>query len=256
MLVLNGLVGLTLVVGGLKHHEPAINLRGANSYLSVLIPLAVLGLILPQYTTSTSDASASPLLSIFLIAMCVSLYGIFLGVQTMRHRHFFTQPVDGNEDEDDLAMIDQHDPPATMRTVPFHAVLLVLTMLPVVLLAKKLAILLDIGVVQLGAPRALAGLVVALLVLTPEGVAAIRAALGNHMQRGVNICLGSAVATIIVVGFVTDLHIQLGLDQLDTLLLVLTLLVSTVTFAGERTNSLQGAVHIMLFIAWIVLIFD
>lgn len=263
MLVLNGLVGLTLIVGGLKHHEPVINLRGANSYLSVLIPLAVLGLVLPQYTTSTADASASLLLSIFLIAMCVSLYGIFLGVQTMRHRHFFTQPIDGKEDEDDLAMIDQHDPPATMRTVPFHAVLLVLTMLPVVLLAKKLAILLDVGVVQLGAPRALAGLVVALLVLTPEGVAAIRAALGNHMQRGVNICLGSAVATIgltipavIVVGFVTDLHVQLGLDQLDTLLLVLTLLVSTITFAGERTNSLQGAVHIMLFIAWIVLIFD
>lgn len=261
MLVLNGLVGLTLVVGGLKHFEPVINLRGANSYLSVLIPLAVLGLILPQYTTSTPDASASPLLSIFLIIICVGLYGIFLSVQTMRHRNFFTQP--GDDDDDDLVVIDEHDPIAGMRTVPFHAVLLVLTMLPVILLAKQLAILLNVGVAELGAPRELEGLVVALLVLTPEGVAAIRSALGNRMQRGVNLCLGSAVATIgltipavIIVGFVTGLNVQLGLDQLDVLLLVLTLLVSTVTFAGGRTNILQGAVHIMLFVAWIVLIFD
>ena len=260
MLVLNGLVGLTLVVGGLKHHEPMFNLRGASAYLSVLIPLAVLGLILPKFTTSTTDGSVSTLLSIFLIAMCVCLYGIFLGVQTMRHRHFFTQPSEGDDEPD---VIDEHDPPASMRTVPVHAVLLVLTMLPVVLLAKKLAVLLDVGVVQLGAPTALAGLVVAILVLTPEGVAAIRSALSNHMQRGINLCLGSAVATIgltipaiIIVGFVTDLNVQLGLDQVGVLLLALTLLVSTVTFSGGRTNILQGAVHIMLFVAWIVLIFD
>jgi Ca2+:H+ antiporter len=258
MLVLNGLVAMTLLIGGLKHHEPVFNLRGANSYLSVIIPLAILGLVLPQFTTSTSDASASTMLSIFLIVMCVALYVLFLGVQTMRHRHFFTQPSD-----DDLDVVDTHHPPASMRTVPWHATLLVLTMVPVVLLAKKLAILLDVGVEELGAPTALAGLVVAILVLTPEAVAAARAAADNQMQRSINICLGSAVATIgltipavIIIGFFIGMPVQLGLSRVDSLLLILTLLVSTVTFAGGRTNILQGGVHAVIFMAWIVLIFD
>jgi len=258
MLVLNGLVGVTLIVGGLKHREPAFNLRGANAYLSVIIPLAILGLVLPRYTTSTVDASASPLISVFLVTMCVMLYAVFLGVQTMRHRHFFTQP-----DDDDLDVIDEHHVPAGLRTVPFHAVLLILTMIPVVLLAKALAVLMDAGVEQLGAPQQIAGLVVAILVLTPEGVSAIQAARANQLQRGINICLGSAVATIgltipavVCVGWATGLTVQLGLSSLDQLLLFLTLLASTVTFAGGRTNILQGAVHVVLFAAWIVLIFD
>jgi Ca2+:H+ antiporter len=258
MLVLNGLVAMTLLIGGLKHREPIFNFSGANAYLSVIIPLAVLGLVLPQFTTSTSDASASTTLSIFLIVMCVLLYGLFLGVQTMRHRHFFTQPTD-----DTMDVVDTHHPPASMRTVPWHAVLLILTMVPVVLLSKKLAILLDVGIEQLGAPTALAGLVVAILVLTPEAVAAAKAAAANQLQRGVNICLGSALATIgltipavILIGFATDMPVQLGLNRVDSLLLFLTLLVCTVTFSGSRTNILQGGVHAVIFLAWLVLMFD
>jgi Ca2+:H+ antiporter len=257
MLVLNGLVGLTLLVGGLKHREPIFNLRGANAYLSVLIPLAGLGLVLPRYTTSTADASASLSFSIFLIIMCGALYSVFLGVQTLRHRHFFTQPTD------DLDVVDTHHPPASLRTVPTHAILLILTMIPVVLLAKKLAVLLDVGVEQLGAPPELAGLVVAVLVLTPEGVAAVRSAADNQLQRGVNICLGSALATIgltipavIIIGFATGLNVQLGLSRVSEYFLFLTLLVSVVTFAGGRTNILQGVVHLVLFAAWIMLIFE
>jgi len=258
MLVLNGLVGITLLVGGLKHHEPIFNLRGANAYLSVIIPLAGLGLVLPRYTTSTADASASLSFSIFLIIMCAALYGVFLGVQTLRHRHFFTQPTDG-----DMDVVDVHHAPASLRTVRVHAVLLILTMLPVVLLAKKLAVLLDVGVERLGAPPELAGLVVAVLVLAPEGVAAVRAAADNQLQRGVNICLGSALATIgltipavIIIGFATGLNVQLGLSRVSEYFLFLTLLVSVVTFAGGRSNILQGAVHVVLFAAWIMLIVD
>jgi Ca2+:H+ antiporter len=258
MLVLNGLVAMTLLIGGLKHHEPKFNFSGANAYLSVIIPLAALGLVLPELTTSTADGSASMTLSIFLIVMCVVLYGLFLGVQTMRHRHFFTQPTD-----DTMDVVDTHHPPASMRTVPWHAVLLILTMVPVVLLSKKLAILLDVGIEQLGAPTALAGLVVAILVLTPEAVAAAKAAAANQLQRGVNICLGSALATIgltipavIMIGFAIGMPVQLGLNKVDSLLLFLTLLVCTVTFSGSRTNILQGGVHAVIFLAWLVLMFD
>ena len=261
MLVMNGLVGITLLVGGLKHHEQSFNLRGANAYLSVIIPLAILGLILPRYTTSTSDASASLLMSIFLIAMCGVLYVVFLGVQTMRHRHHFTQP--STDSDCDMDVVDTHDPPASMRTVPFHAVLLIATMIPVVLLSKKLAILMDVGVESLQAPPALAGVVVAILVLTPEGVAAVRSAMQNQLQRGVNICLGSALATIgltipavLIVGMVTGLHVQLGLPPQEELLLILTLLLTGVTFASGRTSILQGAVHLVVCLAWLTLIFD
>ncbi len=257
MLVLNGLVGITLLVGGLKHHEPVFNLRGASAYLSVIIPLAGLGLVLPRYMTSTPDASASLSFSIFLIVMCAVLYTVFLGIQTLRHRHFFTQPAD------ELDVVDAHHPPASLRTVPVHAALLILTMVPVVLLAKKLAVLLDVGVEQLGAPPELAGLVVAVLVLTPEGVAAVRSAADNQLQRGVNICLGSALATIgltipavIIIGFATGLNVQLGLTRVNEYFLFLTLLVCIVTFAGGRSNILQGAVHVVLFAAWIMLIIE
>ena len=256
MLVMNGLVGITLLVGGLRHHEQVFNFRGANAYLSVIIPLAVLGLILPRYSAATSDASASLLLSIFLIAMCVVLYVVFLGVQTLRHRKHFTQP--DAEDEDHA-----HDVPGVLRSVPFHAVLLVATMVPVVLLSKKLAVLMDVGVETLNAPPAIAGVVVAVLVLTPEGVAAIRSAMHNQLQRGINICLGSALATIgltipavILVGMITGLGVQLGLPRQEELLLMMTLLLSTVTFASGRTGILQGTVHLVVCLAWLTLIFD
>jgi Ca2+:H+ antiporter len=258
MLVLNGMVGITLLVGGLHHREPMFNLRGASAYMSVIIPLAMLGLILPRYTKSTSDASASPLLATFLVVTCICLYGVFLGVQTMRHRSFFTQP--SNQDSDASHL---HDPIPSMRTVPFHALLLLATMIPIVLLAKKLAILMEVGIDQMNAPPQLAGLAVAILVLTPEGVSALRAAQSNQLQRGVNICLGSALATIgltipavLLIGSLAGMRVQLGLDQLDELLLMLTLLVSVVTFSSGRTNILQGVVHIVLFLAWLVLIFD
>lgn len=257
MIVLNALVGLSLLVGGIKHREPTFNLRGANAYLSVIIPLAILGLVLPRLTTSTPDASPSLLLSVFLIVMCIVLYGVFLGVQTLRHRNFFTQP------SDDTDIVDDHDAPASLRDVPTHAVLLILTMVPVVLLSKKMAVLLDVGIETMGAPTAVAGLIVAVLVLAPEGMGAVQAALHNRLQRAVNICLGSALATIgltipavLIVGFITGLHVQLGLPPTEELLLLLTLLVATVTFAGGRTNILQGAVHVVIFLAWVVLIFD
>jgi Ca2+:H+ antiporter len=162
-----------------------------------------------------------------------------------------------------MDVVDTHDPPASMRTVPFHAVLLIATMIPVVLLSKKLAILMDVGVESLQAPPALAGVVVAILVLTPEGVAAVRSAMQNQLQRGVNICLGSALATIgltipavLIVGMVTGLHVQLGLPPQEELLLILTLLLTGVTFASGRTSILQGAVHLVVCLAWLTLIFD
>ncbi len=136
-------------------------------------------------------------------------------------------------------------------------------MLPIVLLSKKMAALVDHGIETLGAPQALGGFLVAILVLSPEGLAAVKAALANQLQRTMNIALGSALATIgltipavLSIGLVTGKRVELGLENAEAYLLLITLLVSVVNFSSERTNVLQGVVHLILFLAYIVLIFD
>lgn len=262
MIVMNGMVGLTLLVGGWRHQEQGYNLQGANAFLSVVIPLAVLGLILPRFTASTPDASASPLLAVYLILMSIGLYAIFLGIQTFRHQDFFRQPVTDVTEERENDEVD-HDHPPSGRSIGYHAMFLVLSMLPIVLLAKNLAVLINHAISEIGAPEALGGILVAVLVLSPEAMSALRAAWHNQLQRTVNICLGSALATIcltipavLVIGFITGNSIQLGLGNEDLILLVLTLVVSIVTFGGTRTNVLQGAVHLILFVTYLVLVFD
>ncbi len=259
MIVLNGMVGVTLLLGGLRHHEQEYNLQGANAFLSVILPFAVLGLVLPRFTESTPDASPSKPLAIFLIVVSVVLYGVFLALQTTRHRAFFTQP-DEADPPDELD--DGHGGLVT-RSVGFHVVLLVLCMAPIVLLSKSMAKLIEHGIATAGAPVALGGFLVAFLVLAPEGVSAVRAALDNRLQRTMNICLGSALATIgltipavLTIGFLTDRTVELGLGNVDLILLLLSLAVCVVTFSSARTYVLQGAVHLLLFAAYVMTIFD
>lgn len=267
MIVMNGMIGLTLLIGGWRHQEQEYNLQGANAFLSVVIPLSVLGLVLPRFTSSTPDASASPLLAIYLILMSTGLYIIFLAIQTLRLKHFFIQPEGGTQGgaeektEEELEDEDEHHP--GIRSIGYHATFLVLSMIPVVLLAKKLAVLINHTIDVIGAPEALGGILVAVLVLSPEALSAARAAWHNRLQRTVNICFGSALATIcltipavLIIGFITDSNVQLGLGNEDLILLLLTLVVSVVTFSSTRTNVLQGAVHLILFITYLVLVFD
>lgn len=261
MIVLNGMVGVTLLVGGLRHREQSYNLSGANAFLSVIIPLSTLVLILPHFTTSTPDFSASTPLAIFLIAICIGLYAVFLTLQTVRHKDHFVQPGFESDDDDDEDHDDHHG--IVLHSVPYHAVMLVACMLPIVILSKKMAMVLEHGVASLGAPAALAGFLVAILVLSPEGLGALKAAAANRLQRTVNICLGSAVATVsltapavLVVGLITGKHVELGLNDVELILLCLTLGLSVVSFSSGRTNILQGAVHLIVFAAYVVLIFD
>lgn len=255
MIVLNGMVGFTLLLGGVRHHEQDYNLQGANAFLSVLVPLGVLTLVLPRFTESTEDASASPVLAVFLILSCLVLYAIFLSIQTMRHRPFFTQP--------DMAR-DGHDHHHfVIRSIGYHAWFLVLSMLPIVLLSKSMAKVIDHGIAVAGAPAALGGFLVAFLVLAPEGLGASKAALANQLQRTMNICLGSALATVcltvpavLIISLATGKTVELGLGNVNLILLLLTLAVSIINFGSGRTNILQGAVHLLLFLAYLVVIFD
>jgi Ca2+:H+ antiporter len=258
MILLGGIAGVSLLVGGLKHHEQSYNLEGARTFLALIIPLAVLGLILPNFTTSTSAGTLSAFQSIFLSAMSLGIYGIFLGVQTSRHSDYFTAPAETHRREDDL-IHGHHE----TRSTTYHAIFLLLYILPMVLLAKKLALPLEYGTDVLGAPDVLNGFVVALLILAPEAMSAVKAALNNQLQRAVNILLGSVLATIgltvpavLMIGLVTESTIMLGLSPVNTILLALLLSVSTITFSNSRTNAMLGAVHILMFAAYLMLMFD
>jgi Ca2+:H+ antiporter len=221
--------------------------------IEVIIPFAVLGRVLPRFSTATEDLSPSPTLAYFLAIASFTLYGVFLALQTSRHRSYFVQPGGG----------DEHHHDVEVRSTPYHALMLVMCLLPIVLLSKKMAVVMDFGLDAIGAPPALGGFLVAILVLSPEGLSALHAARANPLQRTMNICLGSALATIgltipavLTVGFISGEAIQLGLGNEDLILLLLTLMVSIVNFSSGKTNILQGAIHLLLFLAYIVTIFD
>jgi len=258
MIVLNGLVGLSLLVGGLRHRLQDYNLLGANAFLAVLIPLAVLALILPRFSPSAPGGELSQLQATFLIGMSIVLYVVFLGIQTMTHSDIFKQPT-----TDGSGVSDPAHHHFVVRTVPFHSVALLAAMLPIVLLSKTVAVYVDFGIEQMGAPLALGGFLIAALILTPEGISAIQAAKDNQLQRAVNICLGSALATIgltvpavLSIGWMINEPVELGLGNTDVVMLSLTLVISLITFLSGRTNALLGTVHLTLFAAYVMLIFD
>ncbi len=255
MIVLNGLIGLCLLAGGLRHRNQTYNLQGANAFLAVLVPLAVFALVLPRMTHSAPGGELSALQASFEVVMSVLLYGVFLAMQTVTHSDIFRQPDAGDDG-------DEHHG-AVVRSIPFHVAGLFGALVPIILLSKKLALYVESGIAGIGAPLALSGFIVAALVLMPEGMSGLRAALENKLQRAVNICLGAAVSTIgltvpavLVVSWVTGHTIELGLDYPEIVLLALTLVVSLITFGTRTTNYLQGAVHLTLFAAYIMMIFD
>ena len=256
MIALNGLVGLALLLGGLRHGEQYYNLQGVNSYLNVIMTLAVLGLVLPVFTTSTGGATFSTEQAIFLVATSLLLYGIFLLIQTVRHRYYFM------ESKDTVVKGKSSHHPLKVRSITFHATTLLLYLFAVILLAEKFAIPLDNSIEQFHMPQEFGGAIIAVLVLSPEGLGAIRASLHNQLQRSINILLGSVLATIgltipavLTIGLITKRTVTLGVQGGNLPLLLLTLAVSVVTFTSRKTNVLQGCIHLLLFAVFVLLIF-
>jgi Ca2+:H+ antiporter len=262
MIVLNGMVGLALLLGGLRHREQQYNLQGANSFLSLIVPLTVLGLVLPNYTKASAGPTLSAFQSVFLAIMSIGIYSVFLIIQNWRHREYFMKPAKGIEGQGGVDA-PGHGADIETNSITYHSLFLVMYLLPLVVLAEEIALPIDHGIEVLHAPLALGGFLVAALILSPESLSATRAALGNDLQRSINILLGSVLASIgltipavLTIGLVTGKTIVLGLDPADSLLLVLTLAVCALTFTSNRTNVLLGAVHMLLFLAYVMLIFE
>lgn len=257
MIVLNGIVGVSLLLGGWRHREQYFNLQGCSAFLSVILMIAVIGLIVPTYTHSTPDPTLSTFLSIFLIIASIGIYTVFLFMQTGRHRLYFA---DSNEPSN---VHSHHAHRKVTYSLRLHIFFLLSYLLITIFLAKNIAVPIDFILSGKAENSSIGGVIVAILILFPEALSAVRAALANQMQRSINISLGSVLATIgltipavLILGFIIGKPIILGLDPLDSIMLMLTLLVSILTFATGRTNILQGMLHLLLFAAFIALIFD
>ncbi|MDZ5451226.1 calcium:proton antiporter [Labrys sp. ZIDIC5] len=261
MIVLNGVVGFGLLLGGMKHFAQRYNLKGASSYLAIIIPLAVIPLILPNFTTSVSDGSLTRFQAISFSIFTLLLYGAFLVLQTGRHAEFYREPSSdappAQEEDTEIEEVAAGGP------IAMPLLLLLLNILPIVLLAKSLAKVLDFGIARLGAPTALGGILIAMIVFTPECITALRAITANQLQRAINLCLGAAASTlgltvpaILVIGLLTGQNVVLGLSATNMILLAMTLVLSTLTFTGTRTTMLEGAVHLGVFFVFLVLVFS
>ena len=254
MIVCNGLVGLCILWGGLRHHEQEFQTSGASVYLSVLAALSILTLVLPNYTLTAIGPYFSNTQLIFVSIITVILYVAFLFIQTSRHTDYFRA-------ESGPAQNGDHAYPSG-RLVSASVVLLLLALCGVILIAKKFATILEIGLSHIGAPQAVSGIVIAMVVLAPESITAVRAALRNELQKSLNLALGSSLATIgltipavAITNVFIDKQIEIGLSSRDTLLLGLTLYLSLLTFGSGRTNILAGLVHIVVFATYLFLVF-
>ena len=251
MIILNGIVGLSLIVGGARFGEQSFGLHGVSASMATLAAIVVLSLVLPNYTVSEPGPFYTASQLAFVAIVSVGLYGTFVLVQTVRHRDYFlVAAAPGNE--------ETHAVPPTTRTAIISGALLLACLAVVVLLAKALAPSIEAGVAAIGAPKALVGVIVAAVVLLPEGLAALRAARANRLQTSLNLALGSALASIgltipavAIVSISTGLTLTLGIDQKSTVLLVLSLFVTGTSLATGRTTVLQGAVLLVIFATYL-----
>ena len=261
MITMNGIVGLALVVGALKHHLARFNPEGTGSALATVVALAGVALVLPRFTEAESGGEFSASQLAFAAVASLVLYGMFVFTQTVRHRDFF-MPVDSDSDKpgprDDDG--DGHADPPSDRTAWWSLALLVVALVAVVGLAKVESPAIEDGVASAGLPHAFVGVIIALLVLLPESIAATRSAARDDAQISLNLAYGSAMASIgltipaiAIASIWLEGPLNLGLDPIQIVLLTISVMVSVLTVVPGRAKPLNGGVHLVLLAAYLFL---
>lgn len=257
MIILNLLLGLALLLGGARRTVQEFNAQSAGAYMPLIVALGMITLVLPRFTTSREGGWMSDPMMVFVGIASLAIYAVFLGMQTTRYREFFAHGAAGGHATD--ARPEGRHAGSLRR----HGVLLFLALAAVVMVAEGLAGRVGSLLRALDVPSGLGGVFIALLVLAPEGMAAVGSARANDMQRSMNILLGSALATIgltvpavIAIHFITGATPEFGLDAPYIVLLVTTFMVASLNLRGGKVNAMQGVVHLLLFLAWIATILD
>jgi Ca2+:H+ antiporter len=251
MIILNGIIGLCLLVGGLKHREQSFSLDGVSAALVALAAIVVLALVFPNYTVTTPGPYYSPSQLVLIAVVSLTIYGAFVFAQTIGHRGIFVEDEPATE-------TPRHALPPSNGVTAVSAVLLMACLTAVVLLAKKLAPSLESAVSRVGAPNALVGVIIAAVVLLPEGLAALRAARANRLQTSLNLALGSALASIgltipavSAVSLYMHTELVLGIDTKSTVLLILSLFITALALRTGRTIVLHGIVLLVIFVVYL-----
>ncbi|MET0975152.1 MAG: calcium:proton antiporter [Leifsonia sp.] len=270
MIIINGVMGLAILLGGLRYGPQNYNTVGTSVYLAVITALSLCTLVLPNFTSSTTDGTLAPFQSAGIAVLAAALYAFFLIMQTGRDRALFVQPASAADSGGGSAVDSGGGSPAEApsharigrRELMYRAALLIATVLPIVLLSHDLGVLVDLGISSTGAPTALGGVIIAVIVFTPEAVTAIRASLADQNQRAFNLGLGAFTSTVgltipvvLVIGLVSGQEVILGESPANMVLIGITLAMTLITFFSTRTTAVHGAVHLMLFGIFAILLF-
>ncbi|WP_353128032.1 calcium:proton antiporter [Parapedobacter pyrenivorans] len=271
MIIMNLVIGLCILFGGLKYGEQEYNAQGTMSYLAMIIMLGGLGMMLPNYIEGAGDGVFSDAQAISLSTLIILLYGIFLFMQMKGYRHLYMQPKEGAMEIAFKARMDENltrqenDETAggSNSVVWISSIILIAMISPIVLLSHSMAVVVDFGIKSANLPPLLGGVLIAVIVFTPESMTAVKAALNNEFQRAINLCHGAFVSTVgltvpsvLIIGLITGKTVLFGMTATETILFVITLLLSVMTFLGKRTTPIVGVMHLVLFAVFILLIFN
>ncbi|MCQ1554354.1 sodium-potassium/proton antiporter ChaA [Escherichia coli] len=254
MIVTGGLVGFSLLLGGRKFATQYMNLFGIKQYLIALFPLAIIVLVFPMALPAANFSTGQALLVALISA---AMYGVFLLIQTKTHQSLFVYEHEDDSDDDD----PHHGKPSTHSSV-WHAIWLIIHLIAVIAVTKMNASPLETLLDSMNAPVAFTGFLVALLILSPEGLGALKAVLNNQVQRAMNLFFGSVLATIsltvpvvTLIAFMTGNELQFALGAPEMVVMVASLVLCHISFSTGRTNVLNGAAHLALFAAYLMTIF-
>ncbi len=271
MIIMNLVIGLCILLGGLKFGEQEYNAQGTMSYLGMIIMLGGIGLMLPNFIEGAGGGMFSNTQAIVLSSLIVLLYALFLAFQMKGYHHLYIQPKKGfleipYKERNSQKKIETHNETSNQNNkseIWIRSFVLIAMILPIVLLSHNMAIVVDFGIKAANLPPLLGGVLIAVIVFTPESMTAIKAALNNEFQRSINLCHGAFVSTVgltipsvLIVGLITGKSVLFGMTATETILFVVTLLLSVMTFLGKRTTPIVGIMHLVLFAVFILLIFN
>ncbi len=271
MIIMNLVIGLCLLVGGLNYGEQEYNAQGTMSYIAMIIMLGGLSMLLPNVVEGSGNGIFSAMQAIILAVLIAALYAFFLFFQIKTYSHLYVQPPKGKMSipfaEKQTVVLPQkaatEQSAGDKKEIIVRSVVLVAMILPIVLLSHSMAIVVDFGISAANLPVSLGGVLIAIIVFTPESMTAIKAAYHNESQRVINLCHGAFVSTVgltapavLVIGLLTNKTVQFGLTPTETVLFVITLLLSITTFLGKRTTPMTGIMHLTLFMIFVMLVFN
>lgn len=277
MIIMNLVVGLCVLLGSLKHGEQEYNAQGTLTYISMIVLLGGMSLLLPNVIVGMGNGAFTVMQSIVLSTLIIILYGAFLLLQMKGYRHLYVQPQKGAmeilfasrnsfsvaAEKNQEVKIHKEETDESKKEIITRSLILLAMILPIVLLSHNMAIVVDYGIKAAELPPVLGGVLIAIIVFTPESITAIKAALNNETQRAINLCHGAFVSTVgltvpavLIIGLITGKTVLFGISSTETILFLLTVCLSFLTFFGKRTTPISGIMHLVLFAVFMMLIFN